>query len=318
MKIPSKLILTILALAGITGSAWAQQQVTIFFDNIGPEAGITTPGTTDFEFFGSSWSGGIVATEGSPPLYASGAFSYEVQGGSAMVVFDPPVTGVNFFYVHGNGFPPGIATARASNGTVVDSDNSEQATTFGNPEHFVDFDEDTPVASIEFTGGVIDNFRFFTTATGPTGGFDFGQAEGAWQNLDTTGEGILFDYSASLNLLFGAWFSFTLQAVPPANPPEMDIGFDGQRWMTMLLNIDGDTATGELRARQAGAFDSPPTASEAGVVVGDVSVQFLGCDLAIVNYTIDSAGGVSGSFEIVPTEMVINPGGFSCPSPAPN
>lgn len=29
----------------------------------------------------SDWQGGVVATEGVPPLYASGAFSYEIEEG---------------------------------------------------------------------------------------------------------------------------------------------------------------------------------------------------------------------------------------------
>ncbi len=293
----------------LSSSVFAQQNVTLLFDNTGAEIGVTTPGTTSFSFMGSSWSGGIVETVGSPPLYASGAYSYEVQGGSAMVVFDPPVTNVNFFYVHGNGFPPGTATARATNGTIVDTGDSDQVTTFGDPDHFLDFDEDLPIASITFTGGVIDNFSYTTTA-GPAE-FNFNMAEGAWLNRDTDGEGILFDFGPSLNLLFGAWFTFTLQPADPGNPPPMDIGFNGQRWMTSLMAINGNTASGPLRARQGGEFDSPPTASETGVVVGQISVEFLLCDLAQVDYMIDSAG-VSGSFQIEPLEKVVNPNGFSC------
>lgn len=302
--------LILMVLAGMASNAWAQQTISLFFDNNGAESGITSPGTTSFSFMGSNWSGGVVATEGSPPLYASGSFSYEVMGGNAMVTFDTPVSSARFFYVHGNGFAPGTATARTANGTIVDTGDSDQATSFGDPDHFIDLDEDLPISTIEFTGGVIDNFSFTVAETGPAPSFDL--LEGAWQNLDTTGEGILFDFSPSLNLLFMAWFTFTLEAVPSADPPAVDIGFDGQRWMTALLTIDGDTASGPLRARQAGAFDMPPTGSESGQPVGTVSVQLLDCDLALVTYTIDSAGGVSNSFEIVPTELVINPGGFSC------
>lgn len=315
MKIYRSRFFVALFLFAIAISSHAQQTTTIFFDNNGAETGITTPGTTDFSFGGSNWSGGIVATEGSPPLYASGSFSYEVVGGNAMVTFNNPVSNVRFFYVHGNGFPPGTATARTAGGTVVDTGDSDQATSFGNPDHFVDFSEDSSISSIEFTGGVIDNFSFTVAETPPPpANFDFALAEGAWQNLDTTGEGILFDFSPSLNLLFMAWFTFTLEPVAPIEPPDVNIGFDGQRWMTSLLTLDGDTATGELRSRQAGAFDMPPTAAESGQPVGTVSIQFMDCDLAIVTYTIDSAGGISDSFEIVPTELVINPGGFSCPS----
>ncbi len=304
-----RISIAVAVLMCLSVSTYAQQNVTIFFDNNGAESGITTPGTTSFTFMGSTWSGGIVATEGSPPLYASGAFSYEVQGGSALVTFDPPVSSVNFFYVHGNGFAPGTATARAANGAIVDTGDSDQVTTFGDPDHFVDFTEDLPIASIEFTGGVIDNFSYITTA-GSTG-FNFSQAEGAWLNPATDGEGILFDFGPSLNMLFGAWFTFTLQSADPGDPPPMDIGFAGQRWMTSLMSINGNVASGPLRARRGGAFDSAPTASETGVVVGQVTVEFLQCDLAQVDYLIDSAG-VSGSFQIEPLEKVVNPDGFSC------
>ena len=60
--------------------AVAQDPVTIRFDNGGDEAGVTPPGTTSFSFMGSNWSGGQVATEAILPLYASGSFSYEIEG----------------------------------------------------------------------------------------------------------------------------------------------------------------------------------------------------------------------------------------------
>ncbi len=147
---------------------------------------------------------------------------------------------------------------------------------------------------------------------GPQGeAFDFTLAEGAWLNRDTDGEGILFDFGPSLNLLFAAWFTFTLQPVEPVNPPPMEIGFDGQRWMTALLNIDGNTASGTLRARQGGAFDMPPEAGETGVDTGQFTVEFSACDLAHVSYSIGAAS-VSGEFDIEPLEKVVNPAGFSC------
>lgn len=140
---------------------------------------------------------------------------------------------------------------------------------------------------------------------------DLSIVEGAWLNSDTAGEGILFDFGSSLDLLFLAWFTFTLEPAELEMPVPSEIGFDGQRWMTGLLNIDGNTATGVLRARQAGAFDMPPTASEEGIDVGEVSVEFLACDLARVSYVIEMAG-VSGSFDIQPLEKAVNSAGFRC------
>jgi len=73
-------------------AAAAGAQVTVNFDNGGAESGITTPGTRDFSFMGSTWSGGIVATERIFPLYASGSFSYEVEDGEGSVSSRRPST----------------------------------------------------------------------------------------------------------------------------------------------------------------------------------------------------------------------------------
>ena len=91
----------------------------------------------------------------------------------------------------------------------------------------------------------------------------------------------------------------------------MDIGAPGQGWMTALLEIDGNTATGTLMANQGGAFDAPPTEQEVNVEVGEISIEFMGCDLGHVMYTIDTAN-VSGEFDIEPLEKVVNPDGFEC------
>ncbi len=141
--------------------------------------------------------------------------------------------------------------------------------------------------------------------------FDFTLAEGAWLNVDTTGEGILFDFGPSLNLLFMAWFTFTLEPMESIEPAQIEVGFAGQRWMTGLLTLDGNTASGPLRARQGGAFDMPPTTSEMSTEVGEVTVEFLACDLARVDYNIGIAA-ISDSFEIQPLEKVVNPNGFGC------
>jgi len=301
----SPLAVLSLVLAAASASA---QTVTMGFDNSGAESGITTPGAQSFSFMGSDWSGGVVATMGVPALYASGAFSYEVFQ-SATVEFDPPVTDVNFFYVHGSGVPQGTATAQDASGAELDSIDSNPATVFGAAGNFVNFDTSEPISTIEFTGGAIDNFAY--TVADEIEPIDFAVTEGGWVNRDTQGEGLMFDFGASLNALFMAWFTFPLEAIQPPDPPEADIGAPGQRWMTALLEIDGNTAAGTLMANQGGAFDSPPTEQEVNVPVGEISIEFMGCDLGHVMYTIDTAG-VSGEFDIEPLEKVVNPGGFTC------
>jgi hypothetical protein len=145
--------------------AAAQDSVIILFD--GAEEGIGD-GTTDFSYAGSSWSGGFVASQGDPSLYASGAFSYHVDDGTATVTFDQPADFVTFFYVYGGGFPQGTATAYAADDTPLGSADSKAATSFGDAGNFVTLDPEMGIARLEITGGVIDNFEFQEQVSLPT------------------------------------------------------------------------------------------------------------------------------------------------------
>ncbi len=142
-------------------------QVVLFFEGNGAESGVTVPGATTFSFIGSNWSGGVVATEGIRSLYASGRFSYEVREGPAQVMFENPVDSASFFYVHGLGFSPGTATAFDDAGSVIASVNSREATFFGDPNNVVVLDPQEPIRRIEFSAGVIDDFRFVPIGAGP-------------------------------------------------------------------------------------------------------------------------------------------------------
>lgn len=146
----------------------AVAQVTLLFDGSGPERGVTAPGTRDFSFMGSTWTGGIVRTEGILPLYASGSFSYEIDAGGGAVTFDTPVASATWFYVHGFGFAAGTATAFDAGGTVVAAVQSRSATAFADPANFVTVSPEAPITRIEFSAGVIDNFSFVTAAVEPT------------------------------------------------------------------------------------------------------------------------------------------------------
>lgn len=132
----------------------------LYFDNTGAEEGVTTPGAATFSVAGSNWTGGVVATEGLPQLYASGVYGYEVRGGVARVWFDTPVSSVLFFYVHGVIVGQGTATAYDDQGQVLGTVTSLPATDFAATASFVQMKYDTPIAEIEFTSGVIDNFSY--------------------------------------------------------------------------------------------------------------------------------------------------------------
>lgn len=153
------------------------------FDNDGSEEGVTPPGTTDFSFMGSSWTGGVVAshpTDDDPPLFplaASGEHSYVIQGGGGTVTFDPPVESVEFFYVHSDkfGVPAGVATVIDICGNTIGSVGSNPATGFNDPDNFVAFSApEHPIAHIEISAGAIDAFAFSAAA----GGLQVGLGDG--------------------------------------------------------------------------------------------------------------------------------------------
>ena len=309
------LLMTILMLS----SQLAAQTVTIRFDNSGPESGVTTPGTTEFSFMGSNWSGGQVFTAASPPLYASGSFSYRVVDGSAMVEFDQAVIDVSFFFVHGGGSNPGSATAFNATGDALATVDSNQASGFGDSGNFVAFDSAEPIARIEFTGGIVDNFSFMVTEEEPFE-FDFTLAEGNWVNPDpvfaNSRQGLMFDFGPSLNILFVAWFTYTSVPMMPPDDAPMDIGSEDQRWFTALLNIDGNVATGTMRFSTGGEFDAPAPAFLDTREAGTISIEFTACDQATVTYSFDEPS-LSRAFEIIPLEKSVNAAGFNC-EPAGN
>lgn len=289
--------------------AMAQEAVTITFEGSGAEAGIITNNTRDFTFMGSSWAGGFVATQGIGALYASGRFSYHVDNGSATVVFDPPVSDVRFFYVHGGNFGPGSATAFSSNATNLGSVSSNQATSRNDPNNFESFNTDQAIAMIQFNGGVIDDFSFTPAAAAD---FDFQSVEGSWLNPEVTGSGILFDYGPSIDRMIVTWVTHSLTRQTPVDPPPADdIGFAGQRSINALLELNGNVASGEMFIVEGGQFDTPATAEQRSRVVGNISVTFTDCNSGHLEYSFDAPVNRSGSFDIVQLESVVSPS-FTC------
>lgn len=318
----------LMALLLFAASGLHAQEVTILFDNGGDEAGVTPVGTSDFSLMGSNWSDGLITSEPQFPfLYASGNASYQIQVDGAVITFDEPVTDVSFFFVVGF-FDRARATAFAVDGTELDTVTSAIATSRADPANFRSFDTDVPIARIEFAQrpdmdfASVDNFTY--TIAGDDGGptdpppeepVNFNQVEGNWRQSDPdfagNQQGFMFDFGPSLNLLFMAWFTYTGM---PAMPPEDgsgDVGSPDQRWLTALLELDGNTAAGAIISNEGGAFDEQPTGFQQTREVGTISIEFLACDLAVISYSLIEPT-ISRNFEIIPLEKSVNPAGFSC------
>ena len=97
----------------------ADSSVTISFDNLGAEAGVTPLGTEKIKFLGSRWSGGVVAAGATEALHATLPGAYFVSDSGATVRFTVPVTQVRFFFVHSSGEPQGGASAIDANDNVL-------------------------------------------------------------------------------------------------------------------------------------------------------------------------------------------------------
>ncbi len=290
-------------------SAFAQDSTIITFEGMGLETGVTVPGATTFSYMGSSWSGGKVQTLSIPTLYSSGRFSYIVGQGGAVVTFDPPVVDVHFFFASGGPVDPGTARAFDSNEVEVG-----MVSTPG----FKSFSTATPIARVTFQGGAIDDFIFTAATTPPPPPpppplepIDFSLVEGNWLNPGTNRQGLMFDYGPSLNLLFMAWFTYTLDAVIPMNPPGAGIDGFGQRWLISVMTLDGNTATGPLIVNEGSAFDQPPPGTFRTREIGTITIEFTACDEAMVTYQIDDPPLIN-QYPIIPLEKSANPSGFSC------
>jgi hypothetical protein len=110
---------------------------------------------------------------------------------------------------------------------------------------------------------------------------------GGWFNLDTAGQGFLFDVEPAGEFMFVAWFTY--------EEASAKVGSADHRWLTAQGNYSGGTADLTLFNTSGGAFDDPAgtTTNEAGTL----SITFSDCSNATVSYDLPG-DGLQGSFAI--------------------
>ena len=262
----------------------AAEPVTIRFD--GGEVPVSS---ATFEHRGARFSGGRIATEGAPGLYASGAFYYDVTGkasgiaasGAREVTFSTAATGVRFFFVHGFGHDAGTARAFDAEGNLVGTVESRRATYFGAPSNFASFDTATPIAKIAFDGGLVDDFTFEASADG----FAATTAlNGSWVNVSTDppldGQGLLIEYAPESRTLFVAWFTY---------------GTNGQRWLTAQGELVDGAASLTIVETTGGTFNAASGIQRRDV--GTMTATFTACDRGTIGFALPDEGR-SGTFAI--------------------
>ena len=295
--------------AGIFAGGAFAAPLNINFDGSQTDQGLTQPGLSGFSIQGAHWSGGVIS-ETPAVLRASGKTAYTVSGAPGQIVFDHPVMNVEFFFVHGQDVPAGMATAYNADGRILDTVRSRPASHFGDSRNFVRFDTKQPISAVVFSGGSIDSFR--AEAYEP----DYFLVEGhSWVN-DDIGEnnaaGIFFDYLSSTNTLFMAWYTYD-SAEKTAGAFDGDVGAADNRWLTAKFDVQQgeSTVVGTLYASTGGVFNQARTAVQETVEVGVITLDFIDCDRALISYELQDPA-ISGSFAIIPTEKQVNPSGFVC------
>jgi len=172
-SIPTLLALALLAAPAMGGNyggpgggpGGGNTTVTIDFD--GGEAGIAS-GSTTFDYEGSSWSGGVVDSQGPTALYATGSYAYHA-GAGAQVLFEPPTDRVRFFFVHSA--TPGEARVFGPSGMIA-SLPSHAATFFSDANNYVEYEPASGgITRVELDPGtVVDAFSFRPGAAGGNAG----------------------------------------------------------------------------------------------------------------------------------------------------
>jgi hypothetical protein len=165
--------------------------------------------------------------------------------------------------------------------------------------------------------GTIPLTRLTANVTCAPGGDDGSAASsyllsGNWFNVDSGGQGLIFDVNPVQNNLFAAWYTFAPDGQQVGGPAS-------QRWyvlqapytpgLTSVSNIPIAIGTG-------GVFDDPaPTQTQ---IVGSASLAVSSCSAMTLNYTFTAGKnqGLSGSVNL--TRVGPTPAGCSVAPPGPD
>ena len=245
-------------------------------------------------------------------LLFAGWFTYDttVAGGqrwyalSGDVSSDNAIATLGIYTLYGGNFnaPPGLGNS-ISLGTAT--------LTFGDCNH--------GSLAYEFSDGsgrkgAIPLTRLAANVTCAANGDDSSTASsyllsGNWFNVNTAGQGLIFDFNPAQNNLFAAWYTFAPNGQQIGGPPS-------QRWYVMQTPyVPGTTSVNgiPIAIGTGGVFDDPtPTQTQ---IVGSASIALRSCNAMTLNYAF-SAGtnqGLGGSVEL--TRVGPAPAGCTLPAP---
>lgn len=116
----------------------------------------------------------------------------------------------------------------------------------------------------------------------------------AWFNPDTPGQGFFVTVFPAIEYMFVAWFTYELER--PDDSVDANLGEPGHRWMTAFGPYSGNEAMVTIEVTSDGVFDSPfPEVTQ--IDDGTLTLEFSGCNSAIIGYDIPSLG-IAGEIPI--------------------
>jgi pseudomonalisin len=119
---------------------------------------------------------------------------------------------------------------------------------------------------------------------------------GNWYNPNTSGQGLIFDFSPAINNVFAAWYTFA------PNGQQLG-GAASQNWFTLQSGqfAPGTTALNNIAIAETsgGVFNSPTATSSTQV--GTANIAFQNCDAMTLTYHFTSGQnqGLSGAINLV-------------------
>ena len=131
---------------------------------------------------------------------------------------------------------------------------------------------------------------------------------GNWFNPDTSGQGLMFDFSPSLNRVFAAWYTFKPQGQQIGGPTSQD-------WYTLQSDqfVAGSTSLDNIPIVETsgGAFDDPKPATI--FQAGTAQIILHDCESMTLTYRFTAGEniGLAGSMNLV--RVGPTPAGCSLP-----
>ncbi len=123
----------------------------------------------------------------------------------------------------------------------------------------------------------------------PTQGLVTPGMNDAWFDPLTNGQGFFINVFPEIEQMFVGWFTYETER-PPENQSAI-LGEPGHRWLTAQGPYDGDTAELTIYLTKGGRFDTgEPEAETDSSGYGTMTIEFAGCNEALVSYEIDSLG----------------------------